>query len=113
MHELSLAMDVIDLASEEALKNNSSHIYEIEIEVGELSGVETEAFQFSLEMLAKESILSHAEIKIHRITGRARCGLCRQEFEMHDLLEACTQCGGYAAAILSGKEFRVKSLIAE
>jgi Zn finger protein HypA/HybF involved in hydrogenase expression len=64
-------------------------------------------------MLAKESILNHAEIKIYRIPGRARCGLCKQEFEMHDLLMACTQCGGYAAEILSGKEFRVKSLIAE
>jgi len=113
MHELSLAMDVIDLASEEALKNDASHIYEIEIEVGELSGVEKEAFQFSLEMLAKESILRDAVIKIKGIPGKARCSQCGQEFEMHDLLTPCAKCGGFAVEILGGKEFRVKSLIAE
>lgn len=113
MHELSLAMDVIDLASEEALKNDASLIYKIEIEVGELSGVEKEAFQFSLGMLARESILRNAEIKIIVIPGKARCGQCKQEYEMHDLLTACAQCGGYAEEILGGKEFRVKSLIAE
>jgi len=113
MHELSLAMDVIDLASAEAAKHSTFHIYEIEIEVGELSGVETEAFQFSLEMLAKESILNRAEIKILCIPGKAKCGGCKQEYDMHDLLTACPLCGGYAADIISGKEFRVKSMIAE
>jgi hydrogenase nickel incorporation protein HypA/HybF len=106
-------MDVIRLASAEAEKNDASLIYEIEIELGELSGVELEAFKFSLELLARESILSQAEIKIHRISGKAKCGSCGTEFEMHDLLTACPQCGEYKAEIMSGKDFRIKSLLAE
>ena len=57
MHELSLAMEVIDLATREAQKNGVSIIREILLEVGALSGVEADAFQWGLEMLIKDTIL--------------------------------------------------------
>jgi len=45
MHELSLAMEVIELVQHEADKNGVSGIEEILIEVGDLSGVEADIFQ--------------------------------------------------------------------
>ncbi len=45
MHEFSLAMNVVELAEKEAKNHGVSKILEIEIEVGDLSGVEPETFQ--------------------------------------------------------------------
>ncbi len=113
MHELSLAMEVISLASKEAGKKNLSVISEILIEVGELSGVEADAFQWGLEMLAKDSILAIAEIKINRIPGRGRCSSCNIEFGMNTRLAMCPECHGFPSVIAAGEEFRVVSLLAE
>ena len=61
MHEFSLAIEVINLAQREAEKNLAEHIQEITIEVGDLSGVEADAFESALELLVKESILEKAD----------------------------------------------------
>jgi hydrogenase nickel incorporation protein HypA/HybF len=57
MHELSIAMNIIDIANEQAKINNLSAIDEIEIEVGELSGVETDALKFAMEVVTRDTIL--------------------------------------------------------
>jgi len=64
MHEFSLAIEVINLAQREAEKNLAESIQEITIEVGDLSGVEADAFESALELLVKESILENADINI-------------------------------------------------
>ena len=105
-------MNVIELASAEARKNDVSRIYSVDIEVGELSGVETEAFRFSLDLLAKESLLRDSSIHITTVSGRARCRKSREEFDMHELTAACPACGTCSPEILAGKEFRMKSMMA-
>ena len=106
-------MEVISLAEKEAGKKNLTLISEILIEVGELSGVEADAFQWGLEMLAKESVLANAEIKINRIPGRGRCTSCNIGFEMKTRLGMCPECNGFPSVITAGEEFRVVSLLAE
>jgi hydrogenase nickel incorporation protein HypA/HybF len=113
MHELSLAMEVISLASREAGKSGLAVIQEILIEVGDLSGVDADAFQWGLEMLAKDSILAQAEIKLIRTTGKGRCSECDLEFEMKIRTDNCPVCHCFPSAITGGEEFRVVSLVAE
>lgn len=57
MHELSIAMNIIDIASEQAKINNFSVIDEIEIEIGTLSGVEIDALKFAMEIATKKQYL--------------------------------------------------------
>jgi hydrogenase nickel incorporation protein HypA/HybF len=56
MHELSIAMNIIDIANEQAKINNLSATGEIEIEVVELSGDETDALKFSMEVVTRNTI---------------------------------------------------------
>lgn len=109
MHELSLAVEVIELASREAAKHRVFNIREILIEVGDLSGVEADAFRFGLEMLVKDSILEQAEVQLVRTPGKGRCASCNMEFEMKDRLGQCPLCQGYPSEITGGQEFRVLS----
>jgi hydrogenase nickel incorporation protein HypA/HybF len=70
MHEYSLASEVIELVQREAAKNEVAAIEEIRIEVGDLSGVEPDAFEFALQILMHETLLENAVITIIRPPGR-------------------------------------------
>ncbi len=113
MHEFSIAMSIVDIAADHARKENAETVREIEIEVGELSGVVIDALEFCLEAAVKESILEGAERKIVSIPGKARCRACSHEFGIHDLYDVCPKCNSPAPEIILGRELRVKSLLVE
>jgi hydrogenase nickel incorporation protein HypA/HybF len=113
MHEFSLAIEVINLATREAEKNNSSVIQEITIEIGYLSGVEADAFESALGLLVKDSILDHANIKLIKTPGTGKCISCNQEFEMKFRMATCPNCQCFPSQIIGGDEFRVLSLLIE
>ncbi|MEI6888219.1 MAG: hydrogenase maturation nickel metallochaperone HypA [Bacteroidales bacterium] len=112
MHELSLATEVIELAQREAGKRGLTVIEEILIEVGDLSGVEADAFESALGLIVKGSILEGAEIKILRTPGKAKCSGCNSEFDMSQRMATCPGCGSFPSEFSGGEEFRVVSLLA-
>ncbi len=113
MHEFSLAEEVINLAQREAEKNNVNTISEIQIEVGDLSGVEAEAFESALGLLVKDTILNNSKINIIRTPGKGHCNACNLEFEMHHMQASCPHCRAFPSIINGGQEFRVLSLLVE
>ncbi len=113
MHEFSLAIEVIDLVQREAEKNLAASIREITIEVGDLSGVEADAFESALELLVKDSILANANINIVRTAGKGKCNACNNEFEMKYRMATCPKCQCFPSEISGGEEFRVVSLVIE
>ena len=113
MHELSLAMEVIALAERETATRGVASVSEIQIEVGTLSGVEADAFQWALEMLVKDSILSQAEIKLLRTPGKGKCTACDLEFMMQNRVDTCPVCSCFPSEITGGEEFWVVSMVVE
>lgn len=113
MHELSLAQEVVDLVSREAEKNQVTMVSEVLIEIGDLSGIEADAFEMALELISKETILEKAVRQIIRIPGIGKCISCDIEFEMEHMLSTCPECNRYPSEIMGGREFRVVSITAE
>jgi hydrogenase nickel incorporation protein HypA/HybF len=113
MHEFSLANEVIKLALYEAKKNTALSVSEITIEVGNMSGVEVDAFESALGMLSEGSILEKTSINIVRIKGKGICLACKQEFDMDKRMDTCPECHSYPSEIRGGNEFRVVSLLIE
>ena len=48
MHELSIALSILDLVALEAIKQKAREVKEIELEVGRLAGVDISALAFSI-----------------------------------------------------------------
>jgi len=113
MHELSLANEVIDLASREAKKNNIDSLTEIVIEIGDLSGIEADIFQSALEMIVKDTMLEHAGLRLIRTSGKGKCHACSRDFEMKNRLDVCPVCSCFPSEISGGHEFRVLSISGE
>ena len=113
MHELSLALEVLGLVTHEATKNRVNVIHEVQIEIGKISGVDSEVFRTALEISARNSILDKASIVIISTPGKGRCMSCGKEFEMEDLLALCPDCQHQPSEITGGRELKVLSLMGE
>ena len=113
MHEYSLALEVVELVRLESGRQGFTRVSEILIEVGALSGVEADALQWALELIAADTILEGAAVSLARTNGTGKCSKCNTEFEMKNLLDICPDCHGFPSRTEGGKELRVVSMTVE
>lgn len=111
MHELSIALSIVDLAERQAREHNAKEIEELELEIGNLAGVELQTLTFALESSVKGTMLENAKIIRTDVQGEGRCGDCDTIFEMNQHIEPCPRCGSYFINIIKGKELRIKSIV--
>ncbi len=110
MHELSIVSGIVRIAEEHAQKMKASGVEKIELEIGELAGIELRALDFVWDIGVRSSVLEHSKKEIIEIPGKARCMDCNHIFHMKVLFDACPACNSYFSEILAGKELRVKVL---
>ena len=111
MHELSIAMSVIDVASTRAQEEGASQINQIDLEIGTLAGIQIESLEFCFEVACRGTIAEGARLKIRSIPGMAECQTCFKTFQVEDFFTACPECKEYGVNITQGKELSVKSII--
>lgn len=78
MHELSIAMSLVDVASEEA-ERRGVIVDAVHIRLGPLSGVVKEALNFSFDVAAAGSAIEGARLIIEDVPLTARCEQCDAE----------------------------------
>ena len=110
MHEFSIAKSIVGIAEDEVRKAKARSVEKIELDIGELAGIEIDSLEFVWETAVKNSVLSEAERHINIIQGMAKCKSCGNTFEMHQIFDACPKCSDYFNSIISGKELKVKSI---
>lgn len=110
MHELTITMNILNIVEENARDLNAKIVHEIEIDVGELSGVDNYALQFAMQCTEKSELLAHAQLVINRIPAKARCKTCSNEFTTGDFYAECPECSSLDHDIYQGKELRIRSI---
>jgi len=113
MHELSIAHSILSIAERSFPAGATGFIHAVNIQVGELSSIDTEALLFAFSAIRSGTVLERAILQIETIPGEARCTECGTVFHMDSFGKACPQCQGYMVSILQGKELKVLSLSIE
>ncbi|MCP4751300.1 MAG: hydrogenase maturation nickel metallochaperone HypA [Proteobacteria bacterium] len=111
MHEVSIAMSILDIALEEARKAEAKKISGIRLQIGAKSGVVVDSLEFAFEMVTKNTPAEDARLDIERIPFRGECVACGHLFECDDFL-ICDRCGHFGK-IVSGRELEIKSIEVE
>lgn len=109
MHELGITRNIVAIVGDAA---KGRKVRRVTLDVGDLSGVLSEAVAFCFETVAKGTSLEGAILDIRRIAGRARCDACGSEFEQATLYSPC-HCGSRRLTRLQGEELRIKSMEVE
>lgn len=110
MHELSIAIGIVDIAQKEIDKVNAKKVDAIVLEIGTLAGIEFDALDFVWPSAVKDTVLEHAVKKINVIHGEAICSDCETIFKLDNIYDSCPNCNSYLKHIIKGKELLVKSL---
>jgi len=113
MHELSIAVNIVEIAEDSARNANASNITAIELDIGTQSGVVLEALDLAMKSAVKNSMLENAEIRVNSIPAKARCADCGHVFLIEEIYQECPQCANPFCDVIEGKELRVKKIIAE
>ncbi len=110
MHELSIALGIVNIAEKEIKKAHKNKVELIELEIGALAGIEFNSLDFIWPSAVKNTVLEGAEKKINIIEGEAICGDCQHIFKLKNIFDSCPECNSYLKGITKGKELRVKYL---
>jgi hydrogenase nickel incorporation protein HypA/HybF len=110
MHELSIVMSIVEIAEKQAEKAHATTIETIELEIGELSGVEMNSFNFAWKQGIRNTLLGQSSLLISHPEGWGCCLECKREFKMQHIYDACPVCQSPFVSILKGKELKVKAL---
>ena len=110
MHEMSIALNILQIATESAAQENAERINTVEIAVGRLSGVLADSLGFCFDIIKNNTPAMHAKLNIIDILGRGQCLSCKSEFDTDSLFSPCPNCGDISINILQGKELNIKSI---
>lgn len=107
MHEMSLAMAVVDQVGQAAAENGATSVTAVRLQVGELAGVVSGALHFSFSLACAGTVLEGAELLTEDVPGRARCAPCDNRWDTGMPPQLCCPGCGAAAELLSGRELQI------
>ena len=111
MHELSIAMSIVELAEEESTRRGGALITAVHLKLGALSGVMKEALQSSYEMACEGTPLQGSQLIVEEVPVVVFCSACQANRPLHSMqLFCCAECGMPTPEIVQGKELEVVAL---
>lgn len=111
MHELSIALDLLDAASERAREEGAARIRAIYLRVGPLSGVVVSALESAFEIASQGTLADGALLDVEEVPITLFCASCGGSKPAPDVYTLqCPDCGEPTADIRSGRELEVKAL---
>jgi len=111
MHELSIAMSIVEFAEEEAERRGSARVTAVYLRLGAFAGVVKEALLSSYEMACSDTRLAGSRLVVEEVPLLVYCSACdarRPVDENHWF--ACSACGAPTPEIVQGKELEVTGL---
>lgn len=111
MHELSIAVSLVEAAEEEAAKHGAAGVSAVHLRLGALSGVAKEALLFSYELATEGTSLAGSKLLIEDSPVVVYCPTCRERRPVRSLQSfCCDTCETPATEILQGRELEVVAL---
>lgn len=110
MHEMALAMSVVEIVAETARQHAASRVTKVRLRVGALSSVEPDALKFCFDVAARATVAEGAALIIDTPPGRAYCAGCGNTVTIASRAEACPACQSGQLLVASGDDLAVQDL---
>jgi hydrogenase nickel incorporation protein HypA/HybF len=110
LHELSIAMSIVDMAQEES-EARTARVAAVHLRLGLLSGVVKEALLSCYGMACAGTRLEGSNLLIEEIPVEIFCERCHAARVLSSTQWfCCPECGTPSAAVVRGKELEVSAL---
>lgn len=113
MHEMSLAMGILQIIEDAARAQQFARVRSVWLEIGALAAVEAEAMRFCFDAVTRGTVAEGASLEVIEVAGQGLCFNCNQTVPLAALYDPCPACGGHPVQATGGTEMRVKELEVE
>jgi hydrogenase nickel incorporation protein HypA/HybF len=111
VHELSIAMSIIEMAEEEAGRMGNVQVNAIHLKLGLLSGVAKEALLSSYDLACEGTVLQGSRLIIEDMPIVVYCPKCDAQKPAGSVQWfSCPECGTPTPEILQGRELEVAAM---
>lgn len=111
MHELSIAMSILESLQEEVDQRGCGPVEAVHLRVGALSGVVPEALRSAYEIAAEQTPFAHSRLLIEEVPIVIYCATCHREQPVESAaLFCCPECRNPSADVVSGRELEISAL---
>lgn len=113
MHELSVTSNLLEIALRHAQGAQANRITQLNLVIGELSGIIGESVQFYWDIVSKGTIAEGAQLHIDHVSASLRCLKCGHVFPLNGRDFSCPVCGAAEVVPGGGDDFRLESIEVE
>ena len=111
MHELSIAMSILDLAAEESQRQGDVRVLEIHLKLGCLSGVVKEALLSAYQLAREGTPFEETQLVIEEVPVLVHCPSCRSTRAVVSVQEmCCAECGTPSPDVASGRDLELVAM---
>lgn len=107
---MSIAINIVNIACREAVRESAPAIRAIELDVGSLAGVMIDSLQFCFEAACKGTLAEGSKLEINELSGQGKCNQCGHTFTLDSFMALCPRCESYEIDIIQGKELKLKTI---
>ena len=110
MHELSIALSIVDVALEEA-ERRDVRIDAVHLELGPLSGVVADALLFSYGVACSGTPLEGSRLVIKEVSIEVYCPACKAQKTLNSMQWfCCPECSTPTSEVIHGRELSITAL---
>ncbi|HEY0431768.1 MAG TPA: hydrogenase maturation nickel metallochaperone HypA [Pyrinomonadaceae bacterium] len=105
MHELSIALSMIEIATEEAERRGALRVTALYLKLGPLSGVVKDALLFSYEVASSGTPLEGSRLVIEDTAVVVYCSECQAQRQLESIQRfCCPVCDALCPDVVTGRE---------
>ena len=111
MHEMGIALQIIDIASS-ALPEDlvDGQVEALNLRIGKLTAVVPESLRFCFNVASRDTPLAGARLNLEETPVVVQCGECGESSTIEKPPFVCSGCGNGGIEIVSGRELMVVSI---
>lgn len=111
MHELSVALALIEIATEEAVRLGATRVCTVRVKTGPLAGIDAAALMFSFESASAGTPLDGAQLSIEVTPLTVWCEACAAERAVVSIAcRRCRVCNAISPRVIRGEELELVGL---
>ena len=113
MHEMSIAMQVIESVQSVAAEHDLARVEEVHLDVGEMRQIVPEAMQTAFEVIAEGTVAQGATLTLREVPLRGTCRACGHRYKPEIANYLCPECCRAAVEITEGNEILLRSVVGD
>ena len=111
MHELSIALSILDIAEQEACSHGGARVEAIHLRLGPLSGIVKDALVSAYELACERTAFEGSRLVIEDVPIVVYCSKCDAERPVRSIdWLCCAECDTPAFDIRRGREMEISAL---